>query len=960
MVLLHRIEAKWRKAWETAKIFEADPDPKRKKCFVTFPYSYANGPLHVGHAFTATRVDVYARYKRMQGYNVLFPWAWHWTGQSIAGASERVKSGDKAFIKALREIDGVPEQELKKLVDPTYMASYYTNENRETTRRAGFSIDWRREFNTTSPIFSKFIEWQYKKLREKGYVVKGTHPVVWCSKCKSPTGDHDRQEGEGVTPEEYVLIKFKYEGKYLPAATFRPETIYGATNIWVHPNADYAEVEVDGERWIVSEAAAKKLEEQKRKVKTVRSLKGKVLIGKEVTNPVTEEKHTIFPAWFVDVAHATGVVYSVPAHAPLDWLALRDLKQSPTSMKKFGIKPQEVEKIQPVSMISVEGFGEFPALEIIDKLGVKDQCDPRADEATKLLYKKEFHGGVLKDICGKYAGKRVQEVKEVLINDFKEGNIADTMYDLPEPVVCRCLTPCIVKVLEEQWFLKYSDLKWKEKVKEALQNANVYPETAVPWFLSTIDWLKERPCARKSGLGTPLPWNKEWIIETLSDSTIYMAFYTIIKQIRQRRITPEQLTPAIFDYIFYGRGETDAIASISKLDRRTLKSIRNEFLYWYPVDMRNSGKELIPNHLTFFLFHHAALFPRKLWPQIIGANGMLMIEGKKMSKSKGNWVTFRNVIEEFGADSTRCALLLGAEGMDDPDWRSESVRDIKDKLESLYRLAEIIIGEAESKEFGWIEKWLFSVLQKKAKIVTDSIESLKTRTALETALFEVWNDFRWYTRRKGDLKAKALREALNVWIRLLSPFAPHICEELWEKVKGKGFVSLAEWPEYDVNLINPLAEESENLVKSILEDTLSIIRATKLTPTKIYLYTATEWKWEVYQKALSTSGEGMPISQSDLMKTLMKREEMKKKASKVARFSGQIVNEINRMGKNRREELHSIGPLNETTLLLEAKSFLERELKAEIVVFKEDDDHTFDPENRARLAKPFRPAIYVK
>ncbi|MCK4634155.1 class I tRNA ligase family protein, partial [Candidatus Bathyarchaeota archaeon] len=436
-------------------------------------------------------------------------------------------------IKALREIDGVPEQELKKLVDPTYMASYYTNENRETTRRAGFSIDWRREFNTTSPIFSKFIEWQYKKLREKGYVVKGTHPVVWCSKCKSPTGDHDRQEGEGVTPEEYVLIKFKYEGKYLPAATFRPETIYGATNIWVHPNADYAEVEVDGERWIVSETAAKKLEEQKRKVKTVRSLKGKVLIGKEVTNPVTEEKHMILPAWFVDVAHATGVVYSVPAHAPLDWLALRDLKQSPTSMKKFGIKPQEVEKIQPVSMISVEGFGEFPALEIIDKLGVKDQCDPRADEATKLLYKKEFHGGVLKDICGKYAGKRVQEVKEALINDFKEGNIADTMYDLPEPVVCRCLTPCIVKVLEEQWFLKYSDLKWKEKVKEALQNANVYPETAVPWFLSTIDWLKERPCARKSGLGTPLPWNKEWIIETLSDSTIYMAFYTIIKQIRQ-------------------------------------------------------------------------------------------------------------------------------------------------------------------------------------------------------------------------------------------------------------------------------------------------------------------------------------------------------------------------------------------------------------------------------------------
>jgi len=248
MELLHQIEAKWQRAWEKTKVFEADPDPKRKKCFVTFPYSYANGPVHVGHAFTATRVDAYARFKRMQGYNVLFPWAWHWTGQTIAGASERVKLGDKDFIKALREIDGVPEEELKKFVDPVYMASYYTNENRVSVRRAGFSIDWRREFHTTSPAFSKFIEWQYKRLREKGYVVQGTHPVVWCPHCESPTGDHDRQEGEGVAPEEYTLVKFKYGDAYLPAATFRPETIYGVTNVWLHPDVDYVEAKVDKEK----------------------------------------------------------------------------------------------------------------------------------------------------------------------------------------------------------------------------------------------------------------------------------------------------------------------------------------------------------------------------------------------------------------------------------------------------------------------------------------------------------------------------------------------------------------------------------------------------------------------------------------------------------------------------------------------------------------------------------------
>jgi leucyl-tRNA synthetase len=960
MELLHQIEAKWQKAWEKAKVFEANPDPKRKKCFVTFPYSYANGPVHVGHAFTATRVDAYARFKRMQGYNVLFPWAWHWTGQTIAGASERVKVGDEEFVKALREVDGVPEEELKKFVDPVYMASYYTNENRNTIRRAGFSIDWRREFHTTLPAFSKFIEWQYKRLREKGYVVKGTHPVVWCPYCKSPTGDHDRQEGEGVAPEEYTLMKFKYEDAYLPAATFRPETIYGVTNIWLHPDADYVEAQVDKEKWIISEAAANRLKEQKRKITIIRRFKGKELIGKNVTNPIVKKQLPILPAWFVDAEHATGVVYSVPAHAPADWLALKDLQQNPASLREFGIDPAKVKAIKPISMIRVEGFGEYPAIEVVDQLGVKDQCDPKAEEATKLLYKKEFHSGVLKEICDKYAGKTVREIKEGLIKDLKEKNIADTMYDLPQPVICRCLTPCIVKVLEEQWFLKYSDPEWKNKTKEALNRATIRPETAIPWFLSTIDWLKDWPCARKSGLGTPLPWNKGWIIETLSDSTIYMAFYTINKHIKQHDIPSEQLTPEVFDYIFYGKGSLDAVASKSKISSKVLQSMRSEFLYWYPVDMRNSAKELIPNHLTFFLFQHVALFPPEHWPKMIGANGMLMIEGKKMSKSKGNFVTFRGAIDQYGADATRCALLLGAEGMDDPDWRRENVQDVKNKLESFYRLAETIIAEAKDEKTGLLEDWLLSMLQHKIKTVTESMEMLKTRTAVENAFFEIWNDLRWYARRRGNMKAKFLREALNIWVRWLTPFTPHICEEIWSKMGEKDFVSSAEWPKYDQSKVNPTAEESETLVKSLLDDTLSIIRATKLTPKKICYYTSAQWKWKAYQNALKTALEKERVTQGDLMKELMKDEEMKRIAKKTAKFAAQIIEEINRMGQERKEKLLLIGTLDEVAVLKEAEDFLRRELGAEIQVYAEDDPKRYDPKKRAQLAKPFRPAIYIE
>ena len=199
-----KMEEKWQRRWSEAKIFEANPDPAKPKFFVTFPFPYMSGPLHVGHGYTSARVDVIARYKRMKGFNVLFPWAWHWTGETVAGASERIKLKDEKFIEALRVIDGVPEEELEKFVDPAYMAKYYTDYNREAVKRLGLSIDWRREFHTTSlhPWFSQFVKWQYLRLRDKGYVIKGTHPVVWCPKCESPAGDADRLEGSGIFPEE--------------------------------------------------------------------------------------------------------------------------------------------------------------------------------------------------------------------------------------------------------------------------------------------------------------------------------------------------------------------------------------------------------------------------------------------------------------------------------------------------------------------------------------------------------------------------------------------------------------------------------------------------------------------------------------------------------------------------------------------------------------------------------------
>ena len=294
--------------------------------------------------------------------------------------------------------------------------------------------------------------------------------------------------------------------------------------------------------------------------------------------------------------------------------------------------------------------------------------------------------------------------------------------------------------------------------------------------------------------------------------------------------------------------------------------MRSEFLYWYPFDLRNSAKELVPNHLTFCIFHHAALFPRELWPKAIGVNGMLMVEGKQMHKSKGNFITMKGAIEKYGADATRCALLLGAEGMDDPDWRAENANDIKTKFEALNSFTSGIITLAKNDEDTSLERWLQSKLQHRLVEVTTSLEELKTRTALQIALFETWNDLRWYIQRKGSTNSKALSEAVKIWIKMLAPFAPFLCEELWSQTGETGFISVAQWPVYDETKIDVTAEEQENLIIDVMSDTSNILKAMKITPKHVCFYTAASWKWQVYLEILGKNLTG-DAKMNELMPT---------------------------------------------------------------------------------------------
>ena len=177
--------------------------------------------------------------------------------------------------------------------------------------------------------------------------------------------------------------------------------------------------------------------------------------------------------------------------------------------------------------------------------------------------------------------------------------------------------------------------------------------------------------------------------------------------------------------------------------------MRDEFLYWYPVNLRNSAKELIPNHLTFYVFNHTALFSKELWPSCISVNGMMMIEGMKVSKSKGNVITISNALNEYGADTLRGALIGGAEGMDDMDWREKNVRDIQGKIKSLPSFVRLLSSSKELSHdpLGLPELWLENQIQKHIANVTTYLDVMKTKSAFQEAFFTYWNDLRYYLAR---------------------------------------------------------------------------------------------------------------------------------------------------------------------------------------------------------------------
>ncbi len=951
------LEARWRERWASEGRYEVEPDPDRPATFLTVPYPYPSGEMHIGHARTFTVPDVYARYRRQQGDNVLFPFAWHVTGTPIVGAVERLKNREPGQLDVLRNVFDIPEDRLEELETPMGWARYFIEESYKTgIQRLGLSVDWRREFTTHDDRYSKFITWQYESLRDRGLVEQGLHPVKYCTNEENPVTTHDLLEGEDAEFQEYTLIRFRQGETVIPMATLRPETVRGVTNAFVHPDATYARANVDGEEWIVSNEAVRKLRLQEREVVVEERLLGERLVGTDVRNPITDEEVPILPATFVDPGNATGVVMSVPAHSPDDYVALQEIKADPDDLGRYGITAADIQGIEPVPILKIEGYGEIPAKDAVAAAGVDSTEDPALHDVTADLYQDEFHRGRLREEYGQFAGELIEDVRE-RFREHHHGDAFDAMYEFSEEVICRCGGD--VEVAEQEtWFLRYNDENWKALAHEAVSGLDCIPENTRDQYDHTIDWLNAWPCIRNYGLGTRLPWDDEFVIEPLSDSTIYMAYYTIAHRLRDLPV--DELDRRFFDTLFHG---PDAVANgdvpgveESREPHEAALELREEWAYWYPVDYRCSGNDLIQNHLTFYLYHHAELFEPAEWPEGITVMGMGLLEGESMSSSSGHVVSPDEAIERYGADTVRFFLLNSAEPWQDFDWRPDDVSAVREQIDSFWGRARGILKldvPAAQPELRRPDRWILARLQETVTEVTDAVEGFETRTASQSAFYRFEEHLRWYRRRTDPEAASTAwtrRRILETRLRLLAPFMPYLTNELHQELTGEA-AETAPWPTPDPAFDEQEVLVEEELIRDLFADVTDILDVTGTDPETIRIYVAAPWKQTVLD-AVAEIGPDVGA----VMGEVMSEPSLRERGNEVNQLVQELVESMRGLAETDRRQRTAV---DELSIYEEAAAFIASEFDATVEVYAEDDPDVVDPDDKRHDAVPLRPAIHV-
>nr|XP_012629620.1 leucine--tRNA ligase, cytoplasmic [Microcebus murinus] len=874
---LKKIEKEIQQKWDTEKVFEVNASNLEKqtskgKYFVTFPYPYMNGRLHLGHTFSLSKCEFAVGYQRLKGKSCLFPFGLHCTGMPIKACADKLKreielygcppdfpdeeeeeeeinvktedivikdkakgkkskatakAGSSKYQWSIMKSLGLSEEEIVKFSEAEHWLDYFPPLAIQDLKRMGLKVDWRRSFITTdvNPYYDSFVRWQFLTLRERNKIKFGKRYTIYSPKDGQPCMDHDRQTGEGVGPQEYTLIKLKVlepypfklsglKGKniFLVAATLRPETMFGQTNCWVRPDMKYIGFEtVNGDIFICTQRSARNMSYQgftkdNGVVPVVKELMGEEILGASLSAPLTSYKVIyVLPMLTIKEDKGTGVVTSVPSDSPDDFAALRDLKKKQALRAKYGIRDDMVLPFEPVSVIEIPGFGNLSAVTVCDELKIQSQNDrEKLAEAKEKLYLRGFYDGIM--LVDGFKGQKVQDVKKAI--QKKMIDIGDALiYMEPEKqVMSRSSDECVV-ALCDQWYLDYGEENWKKQTSQCLKNLETFCEETRRNFEATLDWLQEHACSRTYGLGTRLPWDEQWLIESLSDSTIYMAFYTVAHLLQGGNlrgqaesplgIRPQQMTKEVWDYVFF----KEAPFPKTQIPKEKLDRLKQEFEFWYPVDIRVSGKDLVPNHLSYYLYNHVAMWPEQSekWPTAVRANGHLLLNSEKMSKSTGNFLTLNQAIDKFSADGMRLALADAGDTVEDANF-VETMADAG--ILRLYTWVEWVkemLANWNSLRSGLANTFndrVFASEMNAGIIKTDqNYEKMMFKEALKTGFFE----FQAAKDKYRELAIEGMHRELvfrfiEVQTLLLAPFCPHVCEHVWTLLGKPDSIMNASWP----------------------------------------------------------------------------------------------------------------------------------------------------------------------
>ena len=758
------VEKKWQKVWDDNKAFAATDDYSKPKYYalVEFPYPSGQG-LHVGHPRPYTALDIVARKRRMQGYNVLYPMGWD------------------AF--------GLPTENyaIKNKIHPKEVTKNNVARFKAQLHSLGYSFDWDREINTTDPEYYKWTQWIFLKLFKAGLAYKKEMPINWCTSCKVGLANEEVVNGvcercgapvvrkvksewmlkiteyadkliEGLDTVDYIErvkvsqknwigrstgaeVDFQIKGKEdkLRIYTTRCDTLFGATYMVVspeHPLLDKYKDEIKNWSEIESyrEQAARKSDFERSEL--AKDKTGVAIDGLVAINPVNEKEIPIWVSDYVLMSYGTGAIMAVPAHDERDW----------EFAKKFNL----------------------PLIQVVAKDGEEVDINEAAftDVATGVLINSGFLNGL-----------QVKDAKEKMIEFLEEKKIgkAKVNYKLRDWVFSRQRywgEPIPIIHCDKCGYVPLDESELPLMLPEV--ESYMPTDNGESPLAAMTDWVNVKcPCC-----GGPAKRETDTMPQW-AGSSWYFLRYTDPKN-------------------------TQALAS-----KEALK-------YWLPVDWYNGGMEHTTLHLLYSRFWHKFLYDQGVVPtpepyQKRTSHGMILGEnGEKMSKSRGNVVNPDDIVNAYGADTLRTyEMFIGAFDLA-ASWSDDGVKGCRRFLERVWKLQDIVVdGDAYSKD---METKMHQTIKK----VSTDFENLKYNTAI-AAMMALVNDF--YKKNavtKGEMKTL---------LTLLNPVAPHITEEMWSILGYDGYLYQASWPTFDEAKTVESTVEIAVQINGKMKATLSINKA---------------------------------------------------------------------------------------------------------------------------------------